>query len=262
MKYKCVDRDYEYVIQRLEESSFDSKVECNENEHKNCVHLSEKCEKICPIDCLRDDNFFTSYLTFHGNNNLYVYYYFWDSREAFISYEESADILLIDYFTYIGGLFGLWFGICLERLLNLIVKETGNLAPKVKLQVEKHLSFLFISSLSILHFFNVLIKNLMNSILEKVLFVNNKMIEFVIWFSDWLQFFIDMSLTHVRIWKFNAKRCLNTFFTFTINSMKLFIYLFLSLIFCSKSMFEIEVMYSTLHRNPEKVFIHNFFIYK
>jgi hypothetical protein len=73
--------------------------------------MSEKCKKICPIDCVKEVNFFTSYVKFHENKNLNVLNYFWDSTEAFISYEETADILLIDYFTYIGGLFGLWFGI-------------------------------------------------------------------------------------------------------------------------------------------------------
>jgi hypothetical protein len=100
----------------FDESLFDSNVECDENEHQNCINLSEKCMKICPIDCLREDHFFTSYVKFHENNKISTQYYFWDSREAFISYEETADILLIDYFTYIGGLFGLWFGICLESL--------------------------------------------------------------------------------------------------------------------------------------------------
>jgi hypothetical protein len=162
IKYKCVLRDYEYVIRRLDESSFDSKVECNENEHKNCINLSEKCKKICPIDCLREDHFFTSYLKFDENKNRNVFYYFWDSREAFISYEETADMLLIDYFTHIGCLFGLWFGICLESLLYLILNHTRNLRTKVKLEVEKLLSFLYIYSLSILHFINDLIRNFMN----------------------------------------------------------------------------------------------------
>jgi hypothetical protein len=142
MKHKCVLRDYEYFIRRLDESSIDSKVECNENVHKNCVNVFKKCIKICPIVCLREDHYFTSYVTFHENKNRKAIYYFWDSREAFISYEETADILLIDYFTYIGCLFWLWFGICLESLLNLILKHTRNLRTKVKLQVEKLLSFL------------------------------------------------------------------------------------------------------------------------
>jgi hypothetical protein len=109
-KYKCVLRDYEYVIRRLDEFSFDSKVECNKSEF-NIV--SAKCIEICPIDCLSEYDLFTSFAKFHENNSQKSHYYFWDSKEAFISYEEIADILLIDYFTYIGGLFGLWLGICL-----------------------------------------------------------------------------------------------------------------------------------------------------
>jgi hypothetical protein len=86
-------------------------VECNENELKNFNNMYKKCLKICPIDCLKEVHFITSYVKFHENKNLNVLNYFWDSTEAFISYEETADMLLIDYFTYIGGLFGLWFGI-------------------------------------------------------------------------------------------------------------------------------------------------------
>jgi hypothetical protein len=242
IKYKCVVRDYEYVIRRLDESSFDSKVKCNKNEHKNCINVDENCQKICPIDCLREEHYFTSHIILNENNNQKVYYYFWDSREAFISYEETADMLLIDYFTYIGGLIGLWFGICLERLLDLIVKHTRILRTKVKLQVEKHLLFLYISSLSIFHFINDLIRNFMNYMLEKMLSIKKKMIDLGIWFSDWLEFSIDMSLTHAMIWKFNLKHYAKTFFYFTVNSMQLLIILFLSFIFCSKSMFEIQVM--------------------
>jgi hypothetical protein len=131
--------------------------------------MSEKCKKICPIDCVKEVNFFTSYVKFHENKNLNVLNYFWDSTEAFISYEETADMLLIDYFTYIGGLFGLWFGICLEILLDLMRKNTRNLRTKFKLEVKKIWSFIYISSLSILHFINDLMRNFINYMIEKML---------------------------------------------------------------------------------------------
>jgi hypothetical protein len=165
----------------------------------------------------------------------------WDSREAFISYEETADMLLIDYFTYIGGLFGMWFGICLESLLDLIVKHTRNLKTKVKLRAEKHLSFLYISSLSILHFINDLITNFINYMFEKVLSIKNRMSELRIWFSDWLQFSIDIILIDARIWRFKLKLCIKTFFSFTLTLIQLFVVLFVSFIFCSKSMFCTQV---------------------
>jgi hypothetical protein len=79
IKYKCVNRDYEYVIRRLDNDSFDSNVECNENMlYENRFNELKKCEKICPIDCLREDYFFTSYVKFHENNNRKYHYYFWD----------------------------------------------------------------------------------------------------------------------------------------------------------------------------------------
>jgi hypothetical protein len=238
MKYKCVYPVYEYVIRRSDESSFDSKVKCNVEALKNCNNEYHKCEKICPIDCLREEHFFAA---FHENMNLKVLYYIWDSREAFISYEETADMLLIDYFTYIGGLFGMWFGICLESLLDLIVKHTRNLRTQVKLQVEKLLSFLYISSLSILHFINDLITNLINYMFEKVLSIKNRMSELRIWFSDWLQFSIDIILIDARIWRFKLKLCIKTFFSFTLTLIQLFVVLFVSFIFCSKSMFCTQV---------------------
>jgi hypothetical protein len=71
IKYKCVNPNYEYVIRRSDESSFHSKVKCNENELKNCYNImSKKCIKICSIECLREEHYFTSYITFDENTNL------------------------------------------------------------------------------------------------------------------------------------------------------------------------------------------------
>jgi hypothetical protein len=238
IKYKCVVRHNEYVIRRLDESSFDSKVECNKNKFKD---VAKNCDKICPVNCLKEDHFFTSYVNFHENNNLNTQYYFWDSREAFISYEETADMLLLDYFTYIGGLFGLWFGICLERLLNLIVNHTTYLRTKVKLQVQKLLSFIYIFSICILHCIYDLIRNFTNYTLGKVLSIKNKMIHFGIWFSDWFEILINIVFIHARIWRFKLKLCVKNFFSFTLTLIQSFIVLFLSFIFCSKSMIETQV---------------------
>jgi hypothetical protein len=242
IKDKCVIRGYEHIIRRLDETLFDSKVKCNQNEHKNCINTFEKCSKICPTQCLTEDHCFTSAALFHENKDLNTQYYFLDSKEAFISYEEREDMLLIDYFTYIGGLFGLWFGICLERLLDLIVKHTINLRTKVKLQVQKLLSFIYIFSICILHCINDLIRSLIYYMTEKVLSINNRMSQFTNWLSDWLKFLIDLIITHARIRRFKLKLCAKTFFYFTVNSIQLLVVLFFSFIFCLKSMFEIQVM--------------------
>jgi hypothetical protein len=242
IKYKCDFRGYEHIIRRLDESSFDLKVRCNENEPKSCFNTFKKCSKICPVECLTEDHVFTKAALFHENKDLNTQYYFWDSSEAFISYEETANMLLIDYFTYIGGLFGLWFGICLERLLDLIVKHTRILRTKVELQVRKLLSFIYIFSICILHCINDLIRSLIYYMTEKVLSINNRMSQFTNCLSDWLEFLIDLIITHARICRFKLKLYAKTFFYFIVNSIQLLIVLFLSFIFCSKSMFEIQVM--------------------
>ncbi len=67
------------------------------------------------------------------------------------------------------------------------------------------------------------------------------MIEFVIWFSDLLEVLFDIILTHARIWRFKLKLYAKAFFSFTLTLIQLLIILFLSFIFCSKSMFENRV---------------------
>jgi hypothetical protein len=76
IKPKCVVRVHEYIIRQLDEFSFYSKVECNENKHINCINVAEKCEKFCPIDCLREEYFFTSKTSFHEEIYQKVHYYF------------------------------------------------------------------------------------------------------------------------------------------------------------------------------------------
>jgi hypothetical protein len=61
--------------------------------HKNEVHIHEK------------------------NINERAFYFSWDPKKLIVSYEETPDIVILDYSTYIGGLFELWFGICLENFL-------------------------------------------------------------------------------------------------------------------------------------------------
>jgi hypothetical protein len=48
---------------------------------------------------------------------------FFDSGKNFVSHSKTANILLLDYFIYIGGLVGLWFGICLENMMDLLTAK-------------------------------------------------------------------------------------------------------------------------------------------
>ncbi len=61
----------------------------------------------------------------NDSNSERIINFFWDSGKPFILYKETANMLLLDYFTYIGGLFGLWFGICLENMILYSIMQTN-----------------------------------------------------------------------------------------------------------------------------------------
>ncbi len=129
----------------------------------------------------------------------------------------------------------------MQLLIVLFLSFIFCLKSMVEIQVKKISSFIYIFSITILHCICDLMRNFMNYMLENVLSIKNKMIEFGIWFSDWLQFLIDMILTHVRIWKFNLKHLAKSFFYFTVNSILLFIFFVSELYF----LFEINVWNSS-----------------
>ncbi len=130
----------------------------------------------------------------------------------------------------------------IQLLIVLFLSFIFRVKSMVEIQVKKILSFIYIFSISILHCIYDLIRSLINYMNEKVLSIKNKIIQFGIWFSDWLEFMIDISLTHARICRFKSKLYAKTFFYFTVNSIQLLIALFLSFIFCSQSMFEMNVI--------------------
>src|SRR5260221_14672621 len=44
----------------------------------------------------------------------------WDTKEPLISFIETPIMSFNQYFCYIGGLFGMWFGISLKKLYHII----------------------------------------------------------------------------------------------------------------------------------------------
>jgi hypothetical protein len=92
---------------------------------KMCSKKTEKndCLKLCPNDCIRDEYEMTTLFSYKSNedNSQISIFFKWDSEKPFIHYIEKPNMLLIDYFTYIGGLFGLWFCICLSILIELLI---------------------------------------------------------------------------------------------------------------------------------------------
>jgi len=102
----------------------DSDKICSENLDymKNFYEIYTKlCINSCPIDCLSEEFITTSRF---GNRKIYPNQkdwkitLFWDNSKPLIMNKETPVLTLIDYFCYIGGLFGMWFGISANQLLG------------------------------------------------------------------------------------------------------------------------------------------------
>ncbi len=235
VKHKCYFRNHLFVIRKTEKFLIDSNSKCNDSQHNDCTNYTAIgfCIKFCPIDCFKEDFYFKEIVYFYPENDFEKnFYFFWDSKEVFVSYEETPDILLIDYFTYIGGLFGLWFGVCLENLIDLIVKHTRVLRPKIEFQFKNLLSFIQITSICVLLIYRIfdLITIIIDSALENILSIQQKITQFRLWFGDWLENLIDLIVTHSKILSLKLKLYVKTFFSFILLCIKLLFVYFLKCI--------------------------------
>jgi hypothetical protein len=233
-KYKCF-RANDYInIRKSNKSLIDYYLQCNQNQREDCESREEiiKCTKICPIDCLKEKYYFSNMRTeIHEESTTErVLYFFWDLKKIFVSYEETPDMLLLDYFTYIGGLFGLWFGICLENLIDLILNHTMTLRSKIKNQFKNLISFIRIISISIFFWIYDLITTLINSVHKYMLSIVRKIAFFWLWFCDCFEIIIDLIATHARILRFKLKLYVKTFFSFIVILIKLLFVCFLKCI--------------------------------
>jgi hypothetical protein len=235
-KYKCFFLHDGYIISESDKFRMDViDLKCNENQIKDCQsdEQIERCEIICPIDCFKEEYHFSQVRTSkirEENTTERVLYFYWDSTQIFVSYEETPDMLLLDYFTYIGGLFGLWFGICLEKLIDLILNHTKTLRSKIKNQFKNLISFIRIISISIFFWIYDLITILINSVHNYVVSIVGKIGFFWLWFCDCFEIIIDLIVTHASILKFKLKLYVKTFFSFIVILIKLLFVCFLKCI--------------------------------
>ncbi len=79
------------------------------------------CNNLCPIDCISEE-YFISYkeeLGFARNNSkFWKLSVFWDNTKPIIMNKETPVMTFTNYFCYIGGLFGMWFGISANQFLR------------------------------------------------------------------------------------------------------------------------------------------------
>jgi hypothetical protein len=101
------------------------------------------CTSLCPKDCINDEYLIVvSKANFDpfAKNKLIEFTVSWDVSKPFITNRETPVMTFTDYFCYIGGLFGMWFGISANQLFNhLVIFEK---------QIPRYFSILFYHILS------------------------------------------------------------------------------------------------------------------
>ncbi len=82
------------------------------------------CNNYCPKDCINED-----FIVFERDDaDIDVYpqkqeiFLSWDDSKLFINYKEIPVMTFTDYFCYIGGLFGMWFGISANQMFEYLNK--------------------------------------------------------------------------------------------------------------------------------------------
>jgi len=84
------------------------------------------CTDLCPIDCIQNQ-----YDIIKGRTNrfslldqsLFKLTLNWDESKPFMIYKETPVMTFTSYFCYIGGLFGIWFGISANQLYDYLIEK-------------------------------------------------------------------------------------------------------------------------------------------
>jgi hypothetical protein len=88
---------------------------------------SKICNKLCPIDCINDEYVISSRddrrkqlreVGIRDEPKLWKFSLFWDKTKPLIINKETPVMTLTNYFCYIGGLFGIRFGINANKLFD------------------------------------------------------------------------------------------------------------------------------------------------
>ncbi len=86
-------------------------------------NFTETCNTLCPIDCEIEEYFMVNrdYVSEEElKSDSSIYSFSWDDSKPYIKYNEIPILTFRAYFCYVGGLFGMWFGISANQLLKKI----------------------------------------------------------------------------------------------------------------------------------------------
>ncbi len=87
---------------------------------------SKFCAHLCPNDCIIDEYIETEKYNnekIYSNPNRSELAIQWDDSKPLIWNKETPVMTFNEYFCYIGGLFGMWFGISANQLIDKLTEN-------------------------------------------------------------------------------------------------------------------------------------------
>jgi hypothetical protein len=94
------------------------------------------CKNLCPIDCLKEE--YMLYRRERVRTKLIKFDQIswkttldWDGSKPTLLSKETPVMTFTDYFCYIGGLFGMWFGINANELIVKLIESRAPIYRKI-----------------------------------------------------------------------------------------------------------------------------------
>jgi hypothetical protein len=109
------------IISQSDETSYDICLKDEKYMLSFYDNYSKLCTDLCPIDCKDDEFIITNKYKSKKldiDSKINNFSLKWDDSKPFIIYRETPVMTITHYFCYIGGLFGMWFGISANQLFG------------------------------------------------------------------------------------------------------------------------------------------------
>jgi len=81
------------------------------------------CTNLCPINCIEEEFILIEGNERHSNVMLMKLTLSWDESKPFVTNREIPVMTFTDLFYYIGGLFGMWFGINANQIFIKLMEN-------------------------------------------------------------------------------------------------------------------------------------------
>ena len=131
--FQCIPLFIDFYVSELD-SITNITLLCLETHKEYELKLREKCMKLCPKECLKEEY---SYRITESNlrtgidhwfrqnafQRLYLKSIEWDSSEPMFAYTEEPVTTFSDYLVNCGGLMGLWFGTSAKDIITIIIES-------------------------------------------------------------------------------------------------------------------------------------------